>query len=133
MKKIISGLFLTILTFTTIQTVSAQKDEWKELKTFHSIMSKTFHPSEEGNLTPLRENSSDLLAKAKAWQAAPIPAHIKQPEIKQTLVKLVAKCDEINNAVKAKKSDKDLKKLITEAHELFHQIAEKCEKPETAK
>lgn len=39
---------------------------------------------------------------------------------------LVAKCEEIQKAVKAKADDKKLTTLITEAHDVFHQIAEKC-------
>ena len=28
---------------------------WPEIKTFHKVMSQTFHPSEEGNLQPIKE------------------------------------------------------------------------------
>ena len=43
---------------------------------------------------------------------------------------VVAKCEEINNAVKDKKSDVELKKLITEGHNIFHEIVEKYHKHE---
>jgi len=128
-KKIVLALFVIF----TIQGAVAQKSEWKELKTFHGVMSKTFHPSEEGNYQPIKDNAADLLAKAKVWQASPIPADYNQTETKKVLVDLVAKCDEIQKAVTAKKSDADLKKLIHEAHEVFHQIVEKCHNPETKK
>jgi hypothetical protein len=131
--KLIAKAALLILAFFTIQTTFAQKSEWKELKTFHGVMSKSFHPSEEGNLQPVKDNAADLVAKAKAWQASAIPADYNQTETKKVLAELVTKCQEIEKAVAAKKSDADLKKLIHEAHEVFHQIVEKCHNPETKK
>ena len=131
--KLVTKAVLVILAIFTIQATFAQKSEWKELKTFHSLMSKSFHPSEEGNLQPVKDNAADLVAKAKAWQASSIPADFNQTETKKVLAELVVKCEDIEKAVAAKKSDADLKKLIHEAHEVFHQIVEKCRKPEEKK
>ena len=131
--KSITKTALIILAFFIFNTSFAQKSEWKELKTFHGVMSKSFHPSEEGNLQPVKDNAADLVAKAKAWQASAIPADYNQTETKKVLAELVTKCQEIEKAVAAKKSDADLKKLIHEAHEIFHQIVEKCHKPEEKK
>jgi hypothetical protein len=39
---------------------------------------------------------------------------------------LVASCEAVEAAVKAKKSDKELTSLITKAHDDFHEIKEKC-------
>ncbi len=133
MKNLLKKLIFAIVTLVTFQTAFAQKGEWKESQTFHTVMSKTFHPSEEGNLQPVKDNAANLLANAKLWQASKIPAAFNQTETKKVLVNLVSKCDEIIIAVKSKKSDDDLKKLISEAHEIFHQIEEKCRKPETEK
>lgn len=96
------------------------------MQSFHTVMAKTFHPAEEGNLQPLKENAADLLAKAKEWKAAAVPAGFKKEETTKVLTALVAKCEEIQKAVTAKADDKKLKALITEAHDVFHQIAEKC-------
>ncbi|MEO8761747.1 MAG: hypothetical protein ABI388_09900 [Bacteroidia bacterium] len=131
--KSIKKLALAILAIFTIQATVAQKSEWKELKDFHGVMSKTFHPAEEGNLQPLKDNSTDLVAKSKTWQASAIPTDYKKEETQKVLINLVAKCEEVDKAVKAKKSDADLKKLINEAHEIFHQLVEKCRNPETKK
>lgn len=108
------------------QSAFAGGTPWKELQTFHTVMAKTFHPAEEGNLQPLKDNAADLLAKAKEWKAAPVPVGFKKEETAKVLTELVAKCEEIQKAVKAKADDKKLTVLITEAHDVFHQIAEKC-------
>jgi hypothetical protein len=39
---------------------------------------------------------------------------------------LVQDCKALTEAVQTKKSDKELKTLITKAHDTFHQFAEKC-------
>ncbi len=131
--KTLKKIALMCLALVLVQTVKAQKTEWKELKDFHEVMSKTFHPSEEGNFKPLKEHSGELVAGVKAWQASAVPQGFKADETKKVLAALLLKCEEINKAVADKKSDKDLKVLITEAHDIFHQIVEKCRKPEGEK
>ncbi|MEO8150774.1 MAG: hypothetical protein ABI723_24285 [Bacteroidia bacterium] len=121
----------TITMFALVLTLSATaKSDWKELKDFHSVMSKSFHPSEEGNLQPVKDMAADLVAKAKAWKASEVPADYNKELTTETLTKLLSKCEEVQAAVVAKKSDEDLKKLISEAHDIFHRIVEKCRIPE---
>lgn len=104
----------------------SQQADWKEMHTFHSVMSKTFHPAEEGNVKPLKENATELVAKAKSWQLSKAPAGYNEKITSPILKKLVDQCNAIDAAVKAKKSDKELTKLITGAHDIFHEIMEKC-------
>lgn len=127
--KSIKTLSLALIALVFSLTANAQA-EWKELKDFHTVMSKSFHPSEEGKLQPLKDNAADLVAKAKAWNESKAPAGYDKDKVAKTLGKLVRKCEEVQAAVVAKKSDDDLKKLIGEAHDIFHQIVEKCSKPE---
>lgn len=131
--KALKTMAFALVAFFLFQTAKAQKAEWKELKDFHSVMSKSFHPAEEGNLQPVKDNAGELVAKVKAWQSAVVPAGFKADETKKVLTELTAKCQEINKAVIDKKDDKELKALITQAHDIFHQIAEKCRQPEAGK
>lgn len=107
---------------------TTKKAAWPEMKTFHSFMSSTFHPSEEGNLQPLKMKADSLLIAAKAWQASAIPSSFKAAETKTQLEKLVKYCTGIADAVHAGASDDSLKGLIAEAHEVFHKIAGECRK-----
>lgn len=104
----------------------AQKAEWKEMHAFHSIMSNTFHSAEEGNLKPLKNNAADLLKAAKAWQLSTVPAGYNSAVTNPILKTLTEKCNTLNEAVKNKQPDDKLKQLITEAHNIFHEIMEKC-------
>ena len=123
MKKTIFLLLpLVMLTFMA----RSQKKDWHELHGFHSVMSKTFHPAEENKLDPTRANAAELLKRARVWQASAVPEGYKAEVAKPMLVKLVASCEELVKAVEAKKSDEELKKGITKAHDIFHEITEKC-------
>ncbi|MBR2648674.1 MAG: hypothetical protein IKD55_07525 [Sediminibacterium sp.] len=122
MKKLcvmVAALFLNIASFS-------QQTDWKEMHAFHSVMSKTFHPAEGGNLKPVKENAIELVTKAKSWQLSKAPVGYNEKVTSPILKQLVEKCNAIDAAVKAKKSDKELTKLITEAHDIFHEIMEKC-------
>lgn len=93
---------------------------------FHSVMSATFHPAEENKLQPVKDSAAALLAKAKAWQKAAVPAGYNAGVTKPILKKLVNQCTVISQSVKAKKTDAVLKQQITTAHDIFHEIMEKC-------
>jgi hypothetical protein len=121
MTLLISALFVCMSS-----NIQAQKADWKEMHAFHSVMSKTFHPAEEGNLQPVKEHAKELVAKAKSWQSSSVPVGFNATKSKEILKRLVTKCTAIEAAVKAKKSDDSLKTMITEAHEIFHELMEKC-------
>ena len=104
----------------------AQQPEWKQMTEFHSVMSKTFHPAEEGNLQPTKDNAAALVAKAKTWESSPVPAGYDAKVAKPILKKIVESCAAVEAGVKAKKSDKELVTLMTTAHDTFHEFAEKC-------
>ena len=104
----------------------AQKAEWKAMQDFHAVMSPTFHPAEENNLKPTRENAQKLLLVDQKCQKSKVPAGFNAVLAQPILKKLVKDCSMVAHAVKAKKSDAELKQLITKAHDTFHEFAEKC-------
>ena len=125
MKRMIV-LLAAVFFVTSMNNAKAEKTEWKEMKHFHIIMAKTFHPSEKDDLKPLKENAGKLTASAKEWAASTIPDGYNKELTPKILSKLVTKCEDIENSVKSGASDKVLKKKIAAAHEVFHEIAEKC-------
>jgi len=105
-----------------------KKPSWPQMKAFHSYMAATFHPAEEGNLLPLKAKADSLYILSKQWIESSIPSNFKPAETKAELTKLVAQCNLVKEAVAAKKEDKELTKLITEAHDIFHKIIGECQK-----
>jgi hypothetical protein len=125
MKK---TLYLLLLVCLPWIARSQESTDWKELNAFHSLMSKTFHPSEEGNLAPLRMKSDSLVQAAQKWNKAVIPANFKPAETREQLGRLEAQCQKIHAAVKSKESDASLTAMIKDAHEIFHKIMGECRK-----
>ncbi len=130
MKSIVRLVVIMLVMLPAISFAQNSKAEWAEMKAFHSLMSRTFHPSEEGNYAPLKAKADSLLIAAKLWQASKIPAGYKPVETKETLAKLVLLCQNLAGGVKADAAEVKLKVMITDAHEAFHQIVEKCKTTE---
>ncbi len=128
MKKVQVSFLMFIFSLLTLTVYSQQTAEWKGMEDFHAVMSTTFHPSEENNLQPLKEKAGDLLNKAKAWQKSAVPQGYNSSLTKPILKRLVQQCKVIKEAVEKKKPDTELKAMIAEAHEIFHEIKEKCQK-----
>jgi hypothetical protein len=126
MRKIVLSILMLA---ATVITANAQQ-KWKELDEFHEIMSKTFHPSEEGKLDPIRTRSQEMVDKAQAWKKSTAPEGFDQKAVKKNLKELVDGAKEINELVKNKAADAVLKEKLAKLHDVFHGIVEKCEKEE---
>jgi hypothetical protein len=127
-KAITRGILVLCIVCSTQAQAQTQKPTWPQMKAFHSFMSGSFHPAEEGNLAPLKAKADSLYITAKLWSESAIPASFKPTETKAALAKLEAQCAAIKAAVSDKKPDEALKKMITEAHDTFHHIVGECRK-----
>ena len=119
---------LFTLCFVLISTFSfAQKGEWKEQTAFHNVMSKTFHPAEEGNFQPIKSKSEELVMAASNWKKAKIPNDIADKKmVKTTLKKLYKDSKTINSKIKKGASDSDLKTDLFALHDTFHTVVGLC-------
>jgi hypothetical protein len=117
MKRIIILLSLLISLAT-----KSQQTNWKELNDFHSMVSEVLHPVEADNLEPIKKKSQLFLDKAVTWQRSTVPAADQYPQIEADLKKLVGECSRLNDAVKNKSSDKNIKNVAMETHMTFHSI-----------
>lgn len=118
-----------ILSFLFIvNTVSAQSifEKWPTLKTFHEVMSQTFHPVEEGDFGPLKSRSLELFQKAEALLKNDIPEEYRTNAILSAAERLQLKSKSLHKLVLAKASDEELVKSLTELHNIFHEIVGLC-------
>jgi hypothetical protein len=127
MKKIACLLVIALLLITS---VNAQTKKWKEMEDFHTVMSETFHPSEEGKLGPIKSRSQEMYDKAMAWQKSTAPEGYDKKTVATSLKKLVKGTKELKKLVKANATDNLLKEKLSGLHDIFHEIMEKCEKEE---
>jgi len=122
MKKICS---LLIASFILIASAQGQKASWKEMKEFHTVMSETFHPAEEGKLGPIKSRSQEMVDKAVVWQKSEVPEGYDKKEVKKLLKKLVDGSKELNKMIKDNADDKAITDKLSGLHDVFHEIMEK--------
>ena len=121
--------FLAVLFFfLVVSNVSAQTtfEKWLAIKTFHGVMSQTFHPAEEGDLNPIKTRSEEMVQKADALSKEAIPAEFKTPAILASIKKLQEGAKGLDKLVKAKGSDEATLKSLTALHDVFHEIVGLC-------
>lgn len=128
MKQNQKSLLLLLLTLLAFNPISAQNlKAWSELSAFHTVMSQTFHPAEEGDLKPIRERSGELVEKAVAWQNSPIPAEFADVKgIEKSLAALVEGSKALDEAIKAGAKDEAIIRELSELHNVFHTIVGLC-------
>ena len=126
MKQLFVLSLFALLACIPGTAMAQQKAEWKEMHDFHKVMGASFHPAEEGNLKPLRENADLLVERALAWQKSAVPAGYDAKASKGILKRLVKQCKVVRKSVKANASDKVLTEQITVAHDIFHELMEVC-------
>lgn len=118
--------FYLLLVFSSLLPGVKGQEKWKEMYDFHSVISDTFHPAEEGNLKPVKDSATALVKRAVAWQTAPVPKGYNKTVAAEQLRKLVDATLQLEADVKMNKPDPELKAGITKVHDIFHTIAEKC-------
>jgi hypothetical protein len=119
---------LLLTAFLFVAAVNAQSKKWKEMDEFHTIMSETFHPAEEGKLEPIKSRSPEMVDKAMAWVRSTAPEGYDKKAVNVSLKELLRGAKELNGLVKANATDKAITDKLSSLHDTFHTIMEKCEK-----
>lgn len=109
-------------------TITAQStfDKWPALKEFHEVMSQTFHPAEEGNLTPIKTRSEEMMSKAVMLLKSDIPEEFRTNSILASSERLQLKSKALHKLVISNGSDAAILKSITDLHDTFHEIVGLC-------
>ncbi|MFH1119021.1 MAG: hypothetical protein V1775_04305 [Bacteroidota bacterium] len=128
MTKILKSVFAFAMIFFVSGIATAQnKAEWKEMVEFHTVMSQTFHPAEEGNYQPIRERSGEMVEKAIAWKNSIIPSDYSNVKgIKKNLKQLIKKSSALDGKIKSNCTDEVIMEDLTVLHDVFHNIIGMC-------
>jgi len=130
MKKLLPFLMILGAIAVAKPGCAQERAKWSELDAFHDVMSKTFHPAEEGKLDPIRSKSAEMVSRAVAWKNSTAPAGYDKNAVKENLKELVKGSKKIDKLVKQNASDKELTEELSALHEVFHGIVEKCSEGE---
>lgn len=98
-----------------------------QIEAFHTLMSGTFHPAEEGNYAPLKEKAAAMAASAATWSAMQVPATHAGKGLEDKLTLLAEESAALSDEVAAGATDEELKDDIFALHDRFHEIVGLCE------
>jgi superoxide dismutase len=107
-----------------------KSDNWPELKTFHKVMSNTFHAAEKKDFKPIIDRHLELMVKAYLLKNSEIPVLNlnDRPRLIKSLTKLekqTKELDEFINLNKKVTNELIMKKLIA-IHDSFHEVIGLC-------
>ncbi|WP_298153152.1 hypothetical protein [Flavobacterium sp.] len=120
--------FLVLFLLGNIGFAQTTFEKWPAIKTFHEVISQTFHPAEEGNLEPIKSRSKELAQKAEAINKSEIPAEFKTKEIIVAAENLQIQSWALHKKIKLGATDEEILKMLTSLHDTFHQIVGLCTK-----
>ncbi len=138
-----SSLLLFIAILSTIlflssfarSTKSDQKDNWEELEIFHRAIALTFHPAEDGDFEPIKNDSDELVEAAQNLLNGNLPAYFEKIEnkklkitLQKELQKLVQQSTDLHSLVEEEQEEKVTDKVLLEKlsslHDTYHRIEE---------
>jgi predicted S18 family serine protease len=120
---------LAIIAFFTISSVSAQSitEKWKQLNDYHELLSKTFHPAEEGNFDAIKNSSEELVVKAEALDLKTMPQELRTSQLDETIAVLKKQTKTVNDLVQKKAPNAEILRAFQNLHDVFHRIVEICQ------
>ncbi|WP_041263992.1 hypothetical protein [Bernardetia litoralis] len=130
MKHLFSSLALVFI-FVAFSSFN-QTDVWEELEAFHQAIALTFHPAEDGDFEPVKNDSDELVEAAQKLLTAKLPVYFEKSknqdlknDLQTTLQKLVKQSKELHTLVESKKAtDEELVTELNNLHSTYHHIEE---------
>ena len=126
MNFIKSLAFAAVLFFANFVNAQSVSDTWPAIKTFHGVMSQTFHPSEEGNLAPIKARSGEMVEKTETLLKSDIPVEFRTASILGSAERIQIQSKALHKMVLSSSSDADITAKLIELHDTFHEIVGLC-------
>ena len=124
----LSVFLLVAILFSFSSRAANVMDKWPELNEFHGVMAGTFHPSEDGNLAPVKQRIDEFVKKAHKLAQSKIPAEFSNDKVKTSVLNLDKGAVELKKLIDTKASDDQIKKKLSSLHDTFHEIIGACTK-----
>jgi hypothetical protein len=126
MNFIKSLAFAVIIFFANYVTAQSVSEKWPAIKDFHGVMSQTFHPSEKGNLAPIKARSLEMVEKAEAIVKSAIPSEFRTAAILGSAERIQIKSKVLHKMILSKATDADITAKLADLHDTFHEIVGLC-------
>ena len=120
-------VFLTLMLAGVSGNSQSIFSKWPALDEYHSVMAGTFHPSEDGNLEPIKKRSGELSEKASLVAKSKVPAEFDSKAIRNAVKRLSKDSKALDKLVQSKvASDDQITKSLAALHDVFHEIVGLC-------
>ena len=126
MKHLKAYLIMALIVVANAVSAQSTFEKWSAIKEFHEVMSQTFHPAEEGNFTPIRARSEEMMNKAAMVLKSDIPAEFRTNAILASSERLQLQSKVLHKLITLNGSDAFILKSITDLHDTFHEIVGLC-------
>jgi len=109
-----------------------QLDVWQELEIFHQAIAFTFHPAEDGDFEPVKNDSKELVEAVQKLLTSKLPVYFEKMEneelkneLQTSLQKLFKQCTDLHNLVQTQKTtDQEFLDTLNDVHSTYHHIEE---------
>jgi hypothetical protein len=91
------------------------------------LLSKTFHPAEEGNLNPIKVSSEDLVARAELLDIATMPQDLRAPKLDENIALLKKQTKKVSELITNKAPNAEIMRAFENLHDIFHRIIQMSE------
>lgn len=125
MKKI-SGLLLVLFCSVQLSFAGSGMSKWPALKAVHNVISQTYHPSEEGNLVPVKARANELYSKAQILLKSKIPKEFDNDKVREAAGMLEKEARRLQLMIKENVGDPEIKEQLSLVHDTLHDIVGLC-------
>jgi hypothetical protein len=123
-KQLLIVLLGILVSFSSF--AQSKFDNWPEMKSFHTTLSQTFHPAEDGDMKPIRTRSHEMLTSVKLINASHLPKQYETEDMKKILKRLEKETDKLNAIIVRQEQSATIMKQFTVVHNTFHEVAGMC-------
>lgn len=129
MKALRLAIVLLVTTFAFQMNAQSASTKWSQLHEYHELLSKTFHPAENGNFTAIKNSHDVLVQRSEALDVTTMPAELKSETLVAQVNVLKKLTKKLSELITNKAPDVEIMRTFQNVHDVFHKIEKECEHP----
>lgn len=129
MKALRLALVLLVTTFAFQMNAQSAATKWSQLNEYHELLSKTFHPAENGNLNAIKNAHDYLVQRSEALDVTMMPSELKSETLIAQVGVLKKMTKKLSELITNKAPDVEIMRTFQNVHDIFHKIEKECAHP----
>jgi hypothetical protein len=129
MKALRLAILLLVTTFTFQMNAQSASTKWSQLHEYHELLSKTFHPAENGNLNAIKNAHDYLVQRSEALDITTMPSELKSETLVAQVGILKKMTKKLSELITNKAPDVEIMRTFQNVHDVFHKIEKECAHP----